>query len=120
MDRYEQQLLHGWESVFKKGQLTLWILLALKDGPKFMPDIKAFALQATHGVVDADEKSLYRALRRFTEAEMVTYTTEANSNGPDRKRYRLTDTGRRVLDAFMKRNIVDIFFEPAIQRLLRD
>jgi len=30
MNEYEQQLLDGWEEVFKKGQLTLWIMLALR------------------------------------------------------------------------------------------
>jgi DNA-binding PadR family transcriptional regulator len=115
---YEQQLLEGWEDVFKKGQLTLWILLALKDGPKHMADIKAFILQATEGLLEADDKSMYRALRRYNDVEMVEYRTEANDKGPDRKVYELTDTGLNVLDQFVRRNILNVFLKPSVRRLL--
>ena len=35
-------LLNSWEETYKKGQLTLWIFLSLKDGDKYVDEIKYF------------------------------------------------------------------------------
>jgi hypothetical protein len=32
-DKMHEELLNAWEETYKKGQLTLWIFLALKEGP---------------------------------------------------------------------------------------
>jgi DNA-binding PadR family transcriptional regulator len=119
LQSYEQELLDGWEDVFKKGQLTLWIMLALKHGPKHMAEIKTFIGEATNGILSADDQSMYRALRRYYEVEMVDFTTEAGKNGPDLKVYKLTDTGLNVLNRFIDRNIVKIFLKPDIKELLK-
>lgn len=108
---YEHKLLDGWEEVFKKGQLTLWIMLALKDAPKYMAEIKSFMHQATNGVLNADDQSMYRALRRYYDAELVTFRQEPGDNGPDRKIYALTPVGRRVLQQFLNRNVIDVFYK---------
>jgi PadR family transcriptional regulator PadR len=118
LDTYEQQLLDGWEDVFKKGQLTLWIMLSLKDGPKHMAEIKDFIGRATNGALSADDKSMYRALRRYYDVELIDFGQEPGQGGPDRKVYRLTDLGLRVLEAFTKRNITDVFYNPAIRELI--
>lgn len=115
---YEQTLLGGWEDVAKRSDVTLWILLALKAGPKIMADIKQFMLTATHGILDADDKSMYRALRRFAGADIVTHTTLANPSGPDHKLYALTQTGSHVLAAYVERNIVVTYFDPEVKKLL--
>jgi len=36
------ELLATWEETYKKGQLTLWIFLSLKDGRKYVDEIKSF------------------------------------------------------------------------------
>jgi len=116
---YEQSLLSGWEEVFKKGQLTLWILLALKDGPKYMADIKTFISSATNGVLSADDVSVYRALRRYVQAELLVFETVPGKGGPERKVYSLTPTGQKVLQAFCTRNIASVFYKPTIQTLIQ-
>jgi PadR family transcriptional regulator PadR len=110
--------LDGWEEAFKKGQLTLWIMLALKDGPKHMADIKHFIYRATNGTLTADDKSMYRALRRYYDAEMLDFTTKS-SNGPDLKIYSLTKIGHKVLKEFTKRNITDVFYQSNIKELIK-
>ena len=39
-EKIRDMLLAGWEDVYKKSQLTLWILIALKDGEKSMASVK--------------------------------------------------------------------------------
>jgi len=118
LDEYESKLLEGWEDVFKKGQLTLWIMLALKDGPKHMTEIKQFISEATNGTLSADDKSLYRALRRYYDTELVDFNAEPGKGGPDLKIYSLTDVGRKVLAMFTKRNITDVLLKPDIRSLI--
>jgi PadR family transcriptional regulator, regulatory protein PadR len=117
-NEYEQSLLEGWEEVHKKGQLTLWIMLALKDGPKYMAEIKGFIENETNGSLSADDKSMYRALRRYYETELVDFKSEPGQGGPDRKVYRLTRIGHHVLHEFVQRNITNMFYRPKIKELI--
>ena len=105
LNKYEITLLEGWEDIYKKAQLTLWILLALKDSPKAMADIKAFIQQRTNNTITADDKSMYRALRRFKDADIVSFVAESSASGPDKKVYSLSITGGRLLQAFLHRNV---------------
>lgn len=120
LDDYENRLVKGWEDIYKKGQLTMWILLALRDSPKHMVDIKQFITEQTDGTLGADDKSMYRALRRYHNAEMISFTSEPSQNGPDRKVYQLTATGTHVLAAFCRRNISNVFYKPSVQKLITD
>jgi PadR family transcriptional regulator PadR len=118
LSKYEQTLLEGWEEVHKRGQLTLWILLALKDGPKHMNNIKQFISEATDNAVSADDKSMYRALRRYSDAEMIDFTAQPSKNGgPDLKIYKLTEIGRNVLEQFIQRNVVSLFINQSKKEL---
>jgi PadR family transcriptional regulator PadR len=118
LDDYQQSLLIGWEEIFKKGQLTLWIALALKDGPKHMAEIKDFITRLNNGTTEVDDRSIYRALRRYHKADIVTFKMVPSDNGPERKIYRLSKNGQVLVDAFCKRNIIDVFYKPAIKRLI--
>lgn len=120
LNGYERQLLEGWEEVYKRGQLTLWIMLALQDSPKHMSSIKEYVEANTGNAVSADDQSMYRALRRYTETELVTYRSEPTERGPDRKIYQLTDTGSHVLEQFITRNISSLVNQPIIKRLTKE
>lgn len=117
---YENQLLGGWEEIYKRGQLTLWILLALLDGPKYMAVIKTYIQAHTKGKLSADDQSMYRALRRYFETEIVTFKNEQATNAPDRKVYALTDTGKRLLQHFVKRNISVLIEQPMIKKIMEE
>jgi PadR family transcriptional regulator PadR len=120
LDDYEIKLLTGWEDVYKKGQLTLWILLALKEGAKHMAAIKAFISDYSQQTIEADDKSMYRALRRLHEGELLHYRQVSTPGAPDRKVYRLTDIGQHVLQAFLQRNVIDVFYNQQMQSLIRE
>lgn len=118
LNAYEQTLLVGWEEVHKKSQLSLWILLALKSKQRHMAEIKSFIVSSTNGTLEADDQSMYRALRRFGDAELISFTTKPSKSGPELKVYQLTPSGKKVLKAFLERHITAIFYQPKIQKLI--
>jgi PadR family transcriptional regulator PadR len=118
MEDYEKKLLDGWEEVYKKAQLTLWILLALKDSPKHMTEIKLYINKLTNGTIIADDQSMYRALRRFHNAELINFITKPSDSGPNRKVYSLSRTGSVVLNEFLARNIMGVFYQDSVKKLL--
>lgn len=117
LDAYERTLLEGWEEVFKRGQLTFWVLLSLREGPKHMAQIREWLAEMTDGMVSAEERSLYRSLQRFYDSELVTASSATGHRGPERKVYALSSSGERVLAAFIDRDI-RLFSKPEVLRLL--
>ncbi len=114
---YEQKLLDNWEEVYKRGQLTLWVLLALSESSKNMAETRLWLQTVTEGTITVEERSLYRVLQRFHTAELVEMTMRPGTKGPDQKIYFPSDMGKRVLTKFINRNIA-LFLEPRIQRIL--
>ncbi len=117
LNDYEQTLLQGWEDVHNKGQLTLWVLLALSDGAKHMSSIKEF-ISGMAKTLTPDDKSVYRALRRYRDSDLVEYQTVPSTSGPDLKIYSLSSTGKRVLASFLERNISGIYYQPTVRTLI--
>jgi len=117
--QFEQKILSAWEEVYKKGQLTLWLLLAFKDSSKDMADTKAFIEGSTRATLTADDQSMYRALRRLAQMELIDYSEqESVKGGPSRKIYQLTALGRSVLGKFVSRNIAGIYYQPGVKKLI--
>ncbi len=112
-----EELLNAWEETYKKGQLTLWVFLALKESNKCVEDIKEFVERMSEGAMSCEEQSLYRNLRKFQHLEIVAYESRKVSKGPDRKYYYLTETGERLFKRFVERNIL-IFTKESIINLL--
>lgn len=111
-------LVEDWDDVYKKGQLTLWILLAISDGKKYAAQITGFMKNATGGTFEVKEQSLYRALRRFDTMGLVKATEKQSPNsGPKRKYYELTPQGEIVLGRFIKLHIAPLF-DPPVSTLL--
>ncbi len=102
---YKSELLASWEETYKKGQLTFWLLLALRDKPLYVSEIMDFLKTATNGTISCEGQSLYRALRKYYDLEMVDYVLRQGNKGPDRKYYFLTTIGKELLSEFTKRNI---------------
>lgn len=112
-------LVADWDEVYKKGQLSLWVLLAVYDGKKYAAQISDFMSEATNGEFEVKEQSLYRALRRFDDMGLVRITLEESPNsGPKRKYYQLTETGEAVVGRFVTLNIAPLL-RPHIIKLLQ-
>jgi PadR family transcriptional regulator PadR len=119
LNDYESTLLSGWEDLYKKAQLSVWILLALKDGPKQMADIKAFAKTVLQIQIATDDRSMHRSLRRLANAKIIAHATKPSQKGPNAKEYRLTETGQHVLQAFLARNIIAPFYNDRVRQLIQ-
>tara|TARA_B110000003_G_scaffold22989_1_gene22089 strand:- start:7968 stop:8330 length:363 start_codon:yes stop_codon:yes gene_type:complete len=111
-------LLSSWEETYKKGQLTLWIFLALKDGQKYVDEIKKFIESKSKNTINCEEQSLYRNLRKYQHINVVTYDNKKGNKGPNRKYYFLTKMGNELLEKFIERNI-ELFFSTEIKKLLK-
>ena len=107
-------LLDQWESVYKKGLLTFWVLLLLHERPSYVFEMGEQLEELSQGSISVDEKSLYRALRRFEAMGVVESTWQPSDVGPRRRYYALTALGNALLREFTQRNIL-IFREPAIE-----
>jgi len=118
-----QHLLEQWESVYKKGLLTFWLLLMLHDRSMYVFEMGQELASISQSTVTADEKSLYRALRRFKAMGLVESTWQPSDVGPRRRYYHLTRLGTELLRRFVQRNVL-IFQDPAVasdlNRLLQD
>ena len=117
MNEY-QPLLEAWEETYKKGQLTLWIFLALKDKEKYVEEIKEFVETESNNTMKCEEQSLYRNLRKYKHIDVVDFTTQKGNKGPDRKYYFLTKLGEELLENFIQRNI-NLFLHGKINELLK-
>lgn len=114
-----QALLEQWENVYKKGLLTFWLLLLLHERPMYVFEMGEALAEVSQGTVTADEKSLYRALRRFEAMDLVESTWRPSDVGPRRRYYHLTPLGNELLRRFVRRNIL-VFREPAVAARLAD
>lgn len=115
---YIDELVYEWDEVYKKGQLSLWVLLSLYDGKKYAAEIAEYMNHITNGTFEVQEQSLYRALRRFKGMKMVSVSEADSPNGgPKRKFYELTSVGKSVLAEFVKLHIVPLT-QPDIAVLL--
>ncbi len=78
------------------------MLLALADGEKHGYGIMRAVADETHGQMQIRIGSLYGAIRRMIDAELIEETNERPDPALDderRRYYGLTDFGRRVLSA---------------------
>lgn len=112
-----EKLLDAWEETYKKGQLTFWVFLALKESNKCVEEIKEFVETESEGTMSCEEQSLYRNLRKFQNLDIVAYNSKKVSKGPDRKYYYLTPMGKELFKRFVERNIMIFTKESIINHL---
>lgn len=112
------ELLVIWEDTYKKGQLTFWLFLALKNGEKYVEEIQNFIQEFSEKTISYDEQSLYRSLRKFQHLEIVEYSLKPGKSGPERKYYRLTPSGLELFEKFIERNIF-LLQAPNIVKILK-
>jgi len=88
-------VLDNWQIQVRKGLLELCVLNALREGKQYGYDIVK-QLRALDGLV-IGEGTIYPILSRFRKQGLVESTIEESPDGPPRKYYRLTPSGRRAV-----------------------
>ncbi len=78
----------------RKGVLEYCILLVIDGKPLYASDIIESLKQAKMIVV---EGTLYPLLTRLKNAGLLTYRWEESTQGPPRKYYELTESGKKFL-----------------------
>jgi PadR family transcriptional regulator PadR len=101
----EPDLLLKWEETYKKGLLSFWILLLLRERPSYPFEMRPLIEEISQGTISADDNSIYRALNRFNDVEIVSSEIKPSSQGPDRRYYHLTGKGCLLLKHFIEHNI---------------
>lgn len=113
----EINLLESWETNYKRGLLTFWILLLLSDRPGYAYEMSGDIYRISQETMSVNEQSIYRALTRFERMGLVTSKNRPSEIGPPRKYYDLSPLGRRLLSRFIQRNIL-VFQQPEmVERL---
>lgn len=112
-------LLSSWEETYKKGQLTLWIFLSLKENKKYVGEIKNFVEEKSKSTMTCEEQSLYRVLRKFEQVGVLSHELRKGNKGPERKYYYLTDLGQELFSQFVNRNI-NLFNSQEIKNILNN
>lgn len=87
--------LENAKAQMRKGVLEYCILATLADNDAYASDIINKLKEAQMIVV---EGTLYPILTRLKNMELLSYRWEESTQGPPRKYYALTDSGREILD----------------------
>ncbi|WP_319482850.1 PadR family transcriptional regulator [uncultured Draconibacterium sp.] len=86
--------IENTKAQMRKGVLEYCILLVLDGKPLYASDIIQSLKEAKMIVV---EGTLYPLLTRLKNAGLLAYRWEESTQGPPRKYYELTETGRAFL-----------------------
>lgn len=86
--------IENTKAQMRKGVLEYCILLVLDGKPLYASNIIQSLKEAKMIVV---EGTLYPLLTRLKNAGLLTYRWEESTQGPPRKYYELTETGRSFL-----------------------
>lgn len=108
------RLLQQWEESYKKGLLSFWILFSLTQRSMYAYEMSKEINDISQGSIKVEDNSIYRALKRFIEADLIDFNMQSSPNGPARKYFYLTDLGKDLLHQFIKRNILVIQSERII------
>ncbi len=99
------ELLGKWEQTYKKGLLSFWMLMVIAETPIYAYEMKEKVKQISQGSISADENSIYRALRRFSQSGLVESEMKVSDIGPNRRYFQLSAKGKKLLASFIERNI---------------
>ena len=91
------------ETKLPLSEATLLILLSLAPQPRHGYAIMKDVAALSDGRVQLSTGTLYGALKRLLDHDWIERFDEMVVDGRERKAYRLTDLGRRIMEAEMTR-----------------
>lgn len=112
-----EEILSTWETVYKRGLLSFWVLLLLHDRSSYPYEMNQEIEDLSKGTMSVDGNSIYRILKRFEGMGLVKSEIRNSDSGPDRRYYSLSSFGLKVLKEFTKRNLL-LFQDPEMKKQL--
>jgi PadR family transcriptional regulator, regulatory protein PadR len=112
------KVLLQWEEVYKRGLVTFWMLLLLSQREMYAYEMRPAIVEISQQTVDVDDNSIYRALKRFTEAGLVRSDVRSSETGPPRRYFTLTPAGQALLASFIERNLL-VFQSPTVVEMMQ-
>lgn len=85
----------------KIGTVQLWLLLLLSDKPMYGYEIIRELERRFSGHWSPKTGTIYPALEKLEENQLIAGQIEFRDHGPDRKHYAITDKGKEELKAAM-------------------
>jgi DNA-binding PadR family transcriptional regulator len=76
-------------------------------------------VEQTEGKLSYDEQSIYRALRKFDDLELLDFEMRDGNRGPQRKYYSLTENGKKLFKTFLENHLIPMYSHNYLQ-LLQD
>lgn len=116
---YLGKLLESLELTHKKGQMSQWIFLSLCGQSRCPEEIGQFIVEQTDGKLGYDEQSIYRALRKFDDLELLDFEMRDGLRGPQRKYYSLSVNGKKLFKTFLENYLIPMYSQTNLQ-LLQD
>ena len=89
--------MHGMEGEMLKGHLEAVVLAALESGPAHGYAIIEEIRRRSGGVFDLPEGTIYPALHRLEEAELLRSSWATAPSGRRRRVYAITERGAKAL-----------------------
>ena len=102
--------------VFAHGQLRLYLLALLSEGPRHGYEIIRALEERFNGLYSPSAGTVYPRLSKLEEEGLVRSTWRSDLPGRSKRTYELTDAGRAALDAWAEalrgaRTTIDRFIE---------
>jgi PadR family transcriptional regulator PadR len=82
-----------------KGTVDLLLLQSLRQGPQHGYEVSRWVRERTDGVLAVEDAALYQALHRLEDKGLIESEWGLSENNRRAKFYRLTDEGRKELQA---------------------
>jgi DNA-binding PadR family transcriptional regulator len=99
--------------------MSQWIFLSLCSQARCPEEIGQFIVEQTEGKLSYDEQSIYRALRKFDDLELLDFEMRDGNRGPQRKYYSLTENGKKLFKTFLENHLIPMYSYNYLQ-LLQD
>jgi PadR family transcriptional regulator PadR len=103
-----ETVLKSWAKEYKKGFISYFILLFLKERPMYGFEISKQLMGITDSGLIFQESGIYQILKNLQKNGMVSFEWQKSSKGPQRKCYIISDEGNDLLERFTKEYLLPI------------
>jgi PadR family transcriptional regulator PadR len=97
-----------WTREYKKGFLSYFVLMLLKDRPTYGFELIGRLSEMTRGEMVFQESGIYHILNNLNRKKFVTAQWRRSDKGPKRKYYHITDSGEQLIGVFTEQSVLPI------------